>query len=143
MYLYTCPEGTYKIKSQCIDHTGPRICFFYNIYILLRVNFTVQVCNHPLALDIIFFAPFLNFHPCFMVHAVNLITNSMGSMHRLFHFTCVVQFKLTNSESSLQFFALISDFFVSVNVNTFPLPLSKRLKPLIFGCDGIRRLHAN
>jgi hypothetical protein len=90
------------------------------IYVLVsRVDFSVQVCNHSLALDIIFFTLFLNLHSCIVVHAVNLITNSMGSMHRLFHFTCVVQFELTNSESSLRFFALISDFFVIAMVSPF------------------------
>jgi hypothetical protein len=81
----------FKAKETSAKNT---LVPFFLLYIShrLRVDFSIQVSDHPLAFDIILLSFSFDFHSCVMVHAVDLVTNSMGSMHRFFHFTCVVQF---------------------------------------------------
>jgi hypothetical protein len=75
----------------------------------ISMHFSIKCGNHPSAFLVILLSLFLYLHPHCMLSFVHLVSNSMGTMHRLFHFTCVRQtFKRVDNESFLSNFIIIT-----------------------------------
>jgi hypothetical protein len=94
----------FKKKTSVCFNTGFPFDLLY-----ISVHFSIKCCNHSSAFFIFPLSLFLYLHSDIMLSFVHLVSNSMGTMHRLFHFTCVRQtLKSVDNESFLSNFIFIT-----------------------------------